>query len=56
MNARKFYNEATDVLVIINDNDEGATTAIVGDETKVTDEQIFALYNGDNVEGFKATI
>jgi hypothetical protein len=53
---RKFYNASTDVLVIIHDNDEGATTAILGDETKVTDEQIFSLFNGDEVSGFVATI
>jgi len=55
MNTRKFYNESNDVLVIIHDNAEGATTAILGDETKVTDDEILALYNGDAVEGFKAT-
>jgi hypothetical protein len=53
---RKFYNEKNDVLVIIHDNADGATTAILGDETKVTDDEIFALFNGDNVDGFTATI
>jgi hypothetical protein len=54
--ARKFYNEATDFLFIIHENAEGATTAILGDETKVTDEEIFALYNGDDVAGFAPTL
>jgi len=56
MNTRKFYNATTDVLVIIHDNADGATTAILGDDTKVTDDEIFALYNGDQVDGFAATI
>jgi len=53
---RKFYNQATDVLVIIHDTDDGATTAILGDETKVTDDEILALYNGDAVDGFAPTL
>lgn len=53
---RKFYNANTDVLVIIHDNDDGATTAILGDESKVTDDEIFALYNGEAVDGFAATL
>lgn len=54
--ARKFYNANTDVLVIIHDNDDGATTAILGDESKVTDEEIFALYETAKSPGFVATI
>lgn len=49
---RKFINQASNVSVIITDNAEGATTVIVGDETKVTDETILSLYNGDTVEGW----
>lgn len=53
---RKFYNAETDVLVIINYTGPVHTTAIMGDEEKVTDEEIFALYNDAASPGFVATI
>jgi len=53
---RKFYNAETDILIIINYTGPVHTTAIVGDEEKVTDEEIFALYETAKSPGFVATI
>ncbi len=53
---KKFYNATTDVLIVINYTGPVHTTAILGDETKVTDEEIFALYTDNKADGFKATI
>ena len=53
---RKFYNESSNLLVIITDTEDGATTVIVGDESKVTDDTIFSLYNGETVTGWRKTI
>ena len=53
--SRKFYNNTHDVLLIVTDNDDGATTVIVGDESKITDAEIFSLYNGDRIVGWTRT-
>ncbi len=50
---RKFYNESNDLLLIITDTDDGATTVIVGDDTKITDDEIFEMYKGNLPEGWK---
>ncbi len=51
---RKFYNKSIDVLVIINETNDGATTAILGDEEKVSDDTIFALYKGFDLVGWSS--
>jgi hypothetical protein len=50
---RNFYNADIDVTVIIDYTGPMHTTGIMGDETKVTDEEILALYNDNKLEGWK---
>jgi hypothetical protein len=53
MHTRNFHNDEHNVSVVITHEGNGATTGILGDDTKVTDDEIFEMFKGNLPAGWR---